>query len=135
MARVALAGSAYFAAVFVAAFAFGAVRTFWLEPLVGETWAVAAEAPLLVAAMYFAARFVVPRTRPPTSAGALLSVGLFGLVLQQMAEFALVMAAGETVQSHLAYLTTIAGLIYLSTLCVFVVLPLVLWRGQAWEKE
>ena len=46
MARVALAGSAYFAAVFVAAFAFGAVRTFWLEPLVGETWAVAAEAPL-----------------------------------------------------------------------------------------
>lgn len=135
MARVLLAGSAYFAVVFAAAFAFGAVRTFWVEPRVGETWAVAAEAPLLVAVMYLAARFVMSRLRPPTGAGALLGVGLFGLLLQQLAEFALVIAAGETVQSHLAYLTTAAGMIYLSALCVFVLLPLVMWRGRVWEKE
>lgn len=132
MWRALLAGGAYFASVFVAAFAFGAVRTFFLEPRIGETLAVATETPFLVAAMYLSARHIVPRFRPPTNAGALLGVGAFGLALQQVAEFGLVMAAGETVQSYLAYLTTIAGGIYLAALAVFLILPLVLWRGRVW---
>lgn len=132
MSRVLFAGGAYFGSVFVAAFALGMVRTFWLEPNLGETWAVAVEAPFLVGAMYLSARHVVPRLRPPTSASALLGVGVFGLLLQQIAEFSLVAAAGETVQSYLVYLTTLAGMIYLATLCVFVVLPLLLWRGRSW---
>lgn len=132
MWRVLLAGGAYFASVFVAAFAFGAVRTFLIEPRIGETLAVATEAPFLVAAMYLSARHIVPRFRPLTNAGALLGVGAFGLVLQQVAEFGLVMAAGETLQSHLAYLTTAAGGIYLAALVVFLILPFVLWRGRVW---
>jgi hypothetical protein len=132
MRRVLLTGAAYFASVFVAAFALGAVRTFLVEPRVGEIWAVALEAPFLVGAMYLSARFMIPRLRPPSSAAALLAVGLFGLLLQQAAEMALIFAAGETLQSHLAYLTTIAGMIYLATLCVFVILPLALWRGRTW---
>lgn len=132
MSRVLLAGAAYFASVFVAAFALGAIRTFLLEPRLGETLAVAIEAPFLIGAMFLSARHVIPRLRPPTSVGALLGVGLFALLLQQVAEFGLVIAAGETVQSHLAYLITIAGMIYLAALCVFVVLPLLMWRGRSW---
>lgn len=132
MSRVLLTGAAYFASVFAAAFALGAVRTFWLEPRLGETWAVAAEAPFLITAMYLSARFVVPRLRPPTSVLALLGVGGFALALQQIAEFALVIGAGESVQSHLAYLTTAAGMIYIGALVLFVMLPLLLWRRRAW---
>jgi len=132
MLRMLSAGAAYFAAVFVAAFALGAVRTFWLTPHLGETWAVATEAPLLVGAMYLAARYVLPLPRPPTSPAALLAIGLFALALQQVAEFGLILAAGETVQSHFDYLRTAPGFIYLGTLCLFMALPLMLWRGRLW---
>lgn len=126
--RTLVAGAAYFAMVFAIAFALGAVRTFWLEPAIGETWAVACETPFLIAAMFFAAR-TLPRflkfSRTPAS---LLGIGLFGLLLQQMAEFGLVMAASESVSEHIAYLGTPAGSIYLSALVAFVLMPLLVLR-------
>lgn len=126
--RVVFAALIYFAAVFVAAFAFGTVRTLLLEPRIGETLAVACEAPFLVLVIYLAARHVVPRANPPRTAIALVVVGLVGLLFQQIAEFALVLFAGETVASHIAYLGTPAGMIYLTILAVFVAMPFLLLR-------
>lgn len=126
--RAVSAAVIYFLIVFAAAFAFGAVRTLWLEPVIGETWAVACEVPLLIVVMVFAARFVVRRAPAPWSALALLGVGTLGLVLQQVAEFVLVLASGETVASHIAYLQTPAGLIYLAALAAFLFMPLAVGR-------
>ncbi|GAM98069.1 hypothetical protein U91I_01699 [alpha proteobacterium U9-1i] len=120
------AGASYFAIVFVVAFALGTVRTLWLEPALGEMWAVACETPLLVAAMFFAARWLVPRFNAP-SPPRWLGVGLIGFALQQIAEIALVLASGETLAMHAAYLRTPAGMIYLSALAVFVMMPLLVW--------
>ncbi len=128
--RVLSAGAFYFAVTFVAAFAFGTLRTLVLEPRLGETWAVACEAPFLLAVMIVAARIVVPRVKPSTESAALLGVGAVGLVLQEIAELALIYASGETVADHIAYLQTPAGMIYLAMLVVFLLTPLVLFRGK-----
>ena len=124
--QVLIAGALYFALVFVAAFALGAVRTFWAEPALGETAAVALEAPFLLTAIVLAARFILRRIAVPRTSAHLLGVGAFGLVLQQGAEMALVAAAGETLAQHLAYLQTPAGMIYLGVLLAFLVTPLLL---------
>jgi len=121
--RTVLSSVLYFALVFAAAFALGTVRTFWLEPALGETWAVACEVPILITVMLFAARFVVGRMKPAPKVSHTLTVGIIGLVLQQIAELALVLASGETLASHLAYLQTPAGLIYLAALLVFLLMP------------
>lgn len=128
MLRVAAAGALYFVSVFVVAFALGTVRTLVLEPALGELWAVACEAPLLAFAMFAAAKWVAPRAKPPRQPIALLGVGLIGLVFQQMAEVLLVLAAGETIASHLAYLGTTAGRIYLALLGLFLLMPLLVLR-------
>jgi hypothetical protein len=128
MARVLFAGAAYFAIVFVFAFAFGTIRTLLVEPRWGETWAVAAEIPLLIAVIVLAARWAVRRFRPFQHWSQLLCVGAFALVLQQGAEFALVFASGESAAEHIAYLGTLAGRLYLSALVVFIFAPLAVWR-------
>jgi hypothetical protein len=120
------AGASYFAIVFVIAFALGTVRTLLLEPRLGETVAVACEIPFLVTAMFFASRWIVPRFKAP-SVARLLFVGLIGLALQQIAEIALVLASGETLAAHGAYLRTIAGMLYLSALAAFVIMPNLAW--------
>lgn len=123
------AGATYFAIVFVVAFALGTARTLLLEPRLGETLAVACEIPFLVAAMVFVARWIVPRLKA-AGVARLLFVGLIGLALQQIAEIALVLASGETLASHAAYLRTSAGMLYLSALAAFVVMPNVVWLAR-----
>jgi hypothetical protein len=123
------AGASYFAIVFVIAFALGTVRTLALEPRLGETLAVACEIPLLVTAMFFASRWILPRLSAPSTA-RLLYVGIIGLALQQIAELALVLASGETLAEHGAYLRTPAGMLYLSALAAFVIMPNVVWRTR-----
>jgi len=118
-----IGGALYFALVFVAAFALGAVRTFWVTPALGETAAVAAEAPFFVGAAYFAARFTLRRIAVARTAPSLFAMSAFGLVLQQAAELMLVLRAGETLTQHAAYLSTPAGMIYVALLVIFFVMP------------
>lgn len=72
--------------------------------------------------------YVVPRVRPPRTPAALASIGFGALVLQEVAELGLLLVAGETLSMHIAYLSTPAGMIYLATLAVFVLLPSFLLR-------
>lgn len=55
------AGAVYFAFVFAAGFALGAVRTLWLETALGAVAAVAVELPVILAASWFAARWITAR--------------------------------------------------------------------------
>lgn len=124
--RILAAGFLYFAIVFVFAFAFGTVRTLVLAPAIGELLAVLCEAPLLIAVIAFAAPQAQRWARLEPNTGALLAMGATGLLFQQAAEVALVLAGGERLSDHLAYLRTAPGLVYLALLGVFLVMPLIL---------
>ena len=130
MRKVALAGAFYFAILFSIAFALGAVRTLLLESWLGETWAVACEAPFLILAMIFAARRAL-RMLASRSDAALLGVGVVAVVLQQIAEFTVALAGGESIAQRFAYFATAAGWIYLGALAVFLFMPLFLGRKQS----
>lgn len=132
--QVLIGGALYFALVFVAAFALGAVRTFFVAPALGETAAVAIEAPFFIAAVIFAARFTLRRIAVPRTAIHLFAMSAFGLLLQQAAEMMLVLRAGQTLAQHGAYLSTPAGMIYLALLATFLVMPWLLrkTKSAAW---
>ena len=99
-------GGLYFAIVFAFAFGFGTVRTLALEPALGKDWAVAIEAPFLVAVMAFAARWM---RRAGLGLWELLGAGVFALVLQQCAEVALVLARGQSLSDYARSFATPAG--------------------------
>lgn len=128
--RIVLLAAAYFGAMFAGAFVLGTVRTLWIEPALGKTWAVACEAPFLIAWMYVSARFVLARFAPKRTTGALLSIGALAAVFQQAAEFGLALLAGQSFGAHLAYLISAPGLIYLAALVVFALMPLLVLRKE-----
>lgn len=135
MLRVLIAGTVYFAMVFVAAFAFGVVRTLLLEPRIGETLAVSVEIPFLIAVMYAAARWVIPKCAVPRGTLALLGVGLIALALQTGAEYLMLRASGESIEEYAHYLQTTPGLIYMTALGIFALLPLAMWRERVRRKR
>jgi hypothetical protein len=115
------AGGLYFAIVFAFAFVFGTVRRFILEPRLGEDMAVAAETPFLIAVMFFSARWITQRI--VLSPAQLVGMGVFALVLQQVAELGLVYSSGQAFGGYLAHFSTPAGMIFLAALIVFALMP------------
>lgn len=122
--RIVLMAAAYFGAMFAGAFVLGTVRTLWIEPALGKTWAVVCETPFLIACMYFSARLVLARMNPARTAASLLAIGVLAAVLQQVAEFALALLSGQSASEHFAYLISAPGLIYIAALVVFALMPL-----------
>lgn len=120
------AGALYFGFVFVFAFGFGVVRTLALEPRLGEAWAVAIETPFLIAAMFAGARLTTARSG--LAAKELLGAGLFALLLQQIAELAMVYASGETAGDYLRHFATVPGMVFLGALIAFALMPLIVGR-------
>lgn len=120
------AASIYFALVFAVGLLAGPVRVMWIEPVLGTTIAVLLETPLLLAAMWFAARLA------PHWAGAsggwlsYLAIGLIALALQQVADLAVGFGLrGMTVPAQLAYFATPPGWIYAFSLAAFALMPLI----------
>ncbi len=75
----------YFALVFGTGFVLGPIRILWLTPRIGVRAAELTELPLMLIAVYFAARFVVRRFHPAPP--ALIPIGLTALAMQ-LAAFA-----------------------------------------------
>src|SRR4029078_11646360 len=73
----------YFAIVFVAGFVFGSVRVWWLVPRLRVRVAELTELPLMLALVFFAARWVNRRLLTSRAHPARLIVGVvaFGLLL------------------------------------------------------
>jgi hypothetical protein len=127
--RVPHAAAAYFAIVFAVGLLLGPVRVIWLEPWLGRAIAVLVEAPVLVAAMWFAARLAPAWVRVEGGWPSFLAIGVVALVLQQIADLAVGFGLrGMTLRDQLAHFTTPAGMIYAATLVAFTLMPLIRMR-------
>lgn len=122
--RVVAGGVLYFVLVFAAGWLIGPIRVLWLEPRVGETAAVAVEAPLMLAAMVSAARFVTGRTGAPDGAVARAAIGLVGFALLMAAEvFLSRVLRGASLHQWLAQFATVPGAIALTLFLLFAAMP------------
>jgi hypothetical protein len=118
------AAAFYFLIVFGVGFAFGPIRIVWLEPRLGEAVATLCEAPLLLCAMWLAARWLARALGLRPNIASLTIMGVGALLLQQFADFAVgVVLRGITPAQQLARLSTPAGSIYVALLLAFVAMP------------
>jgi hypothetical protein len=117
----------YFSIVFGAGFVLGPARAMWLEPAFGPTLAVMCEMPFLIIAMALAARWVLARFAANTHQAGALTIGVSAALLVLGADFTVgLLLRSMNGQQQLAYLTTPAGLLYVSLLAVFALMPLMM---------
>jgi hypothetical protein len=135
--RILTSACLYFTAVFGVGFLLGPVRVLWLEPLLGKTAAVAAEAPFLVAAMIFAARQAPKWTGLSKTIGSLAAMGIVALALLEVADLAVAIGVrGMSVREQAATFVTPEGLIYLALVLLFAAMPvLVNCRNPAGSRN
>jgi len=127
------AAALYFCMVFLVGALLGPLRVLWLEPWAGPTIAVLCEAPLLILAMNFAAKWAPAWAHLDGGWLSFLAMGILALVLQQVADLAVGFGLrGMTFDSQLRYFETPPGLIYAFCLVVFALMPLIAhWRRKA----
>jgi hypothetical protein len=127
--RVLLAALAYFALVFGAGFALGAIRTLWVVPAIGVRAAELLETPFMVAISFLAARWIVRRLSVPAAAGARLGMGALALVLLLGAEFGFVLSLrGMTLEEYFATRDPVSGTAYYLALLAYAAFPLCVAR-------
>ena len=118
------AALAYFAIVFAVGFLCGPIRMLMLEPMFGATAAVLLEAPILLMAMLYAARFVPRWLQLKPTAMAHLSMGVGALVLVLLADFGVGVSLRElTPGAFVAQFATPAGRVYAALLLAFAFIP------------
>lgn len=118
------AGLAYFALVFGAGFALGALRVTFLVPRLGERVAELGEMPLMFVVILVAARFVTRRFAVPPSTPARLGTGLLALVLLLAAELMLTVALQDrSLVDYVASRDPVSGSVYLAMLVLFALMP------------
>jgi hypothetical protein len=132
MTRALAAAALYFAIVFAVGFILGPVRVLLLEPMVGNTFAVVIEAPFLLAAIVWAARYVSRRMELSLMQSHLLIMGCGAAVLVLLADFAIGLPLrGITIADQLNYLSAPAGRLYLVLVAIFALAPVVIARHRA----
>ena len=129
--RVVTAAVVYFALVLAVGLVFGPARVFWLEPWLGPALAVLCEAPFLIAAMMFSARFASLLAGLGGRWPARLSMGVLALIMQQVADLSIGFGLrGVTLQQQLDYFQTLPGYIYVGMLTLFAAVPLLARGGS-----
>jgi hypothetical protein len=114
----------YFALVFGAGFLLGSIRVPFLVPRLGERTAELLEAPVMLAVIFFASRFVVRRFALSSSARRSIVVGLWALALLLVAELLLAVALqGRSVADYVSSRDPIAGGVYVVSLVLFGLMP------------
>jgi len=125
------AGALYCAILFAVGMLLGPIRIMLVSPRGGEAIGVAVEAPFLLVAMVFAARWVAAHFALPATAGARLGMGAVALALQQLGDLGVAfLLRGMSWQGYLAGFTGLRGAIYIALLVLFLLMPLLLARGQ-----
>lgn len=118
------AALAYFAIVFTVGFLCGPIRILMLEPMFGATAAVLFEAPILLMAMLYAARFVPRRLRLTPTSAAHLGMGLGALVLVLLADLGVgLLVRHLSLGEIIGNFGTPAGRIYAALLLLFALMP------------
>jgi hypothetical protein len=116
-------GLAYFGLVFAVGFFLGVPRVLYLEPQFGARLAELMEAPVMLVAIFFSARFVT-RRYPAFRSRDLLVSGVFALLLMLAVEFTVVLyLRGLNISQYLAEKDPIAGTVYICMLVMFATMP------------
>jgi hypothetical protein len=134
--RVLKAAALYFLVVFTVGFALGIVRVLWAAPRFGERAAELAEMPLMLAAMFAAAGWVVRRFAIPHAPSASVGVGLIALGFLLSAELTVVLGLrGLTFSEYVATRDPVSGAVYCLMLVVFAVMPWLVARRRSTPRR
>jgi hypothetical protein len=121
----------YFGIVFFVGFALGAMRVTWLLPQVGERSAELLEAPLMLVAIFYSARFITRRF-PASSQLGLIASGVLALLVLLFVEFAVVLGLrGLSISQYFAQRDPIAESVYVVMLVLFAAMPWIVGRKRS----
>lgn len=118
-------GLLYALVVFFVGFCLGTIRVLFVVPIIGVRWAEILEAPLMIVVSFFAARYLL-NLRGPFSRSQSFVIGLVALVFMAAAEISFVLAQGFSMSEYVASRDPISGIVYLFSLGVFALMPLIL---------
>ncbi len=119
------AGFIYFAIVFAAGFALGAVRTLWLAPALGEAAATLLELPVILSLSWLACLALLRRMKVNARASDRFVMGATAFALLIGAEIALGLGPmSRSFGEQLGAMTSTAGLIGLAGQILFAAFPL-----------
>jgi len=128
---VLIRGAVYFGLVFGVGFVLGTIRVLLLVPRFGERTAELFEAPLMLAAVYIAARFITYRF-PAFRRVDYLYSGVVALILLVGVEFSVVLGLrGLSLSEYFAERDPIAGAVYVVMLMIFAVMPWLVGNRRA----
>ena len=118
------AGIVYFALVLGFGFVLGMFRVPFLVPRIGERWAELAEMPIMAAAIFFSAGYILRRFPEIKLPGQSLVVGFLALALAVCAELGLaVVLQTQTLAEYLGSRDKVSGSVYLVMLVAFALMP------------
>ena len=128
--QLVVAAVLYFGLTYLAGFAFGSLRELLIVPRIGQLAATAIETPMMLAASYFAARFVIGRfdQRPAMRGRAIIGMLAFGLLMVAEIIFA-GLIRGWSFEQWLSHMKTAEGAISLVLFVLFGLFPLVVRRA------
>ena len=129
MKRALIAASGYFVALFALGFVLGTIRVIFVAPRFGELVATIAEAPLMLAAAYFACCWAIRRWQvPPATAIRLAMVPWFLALLFAFEALFGATLFGRSIAEQWISLTSPAGLVGISAQVIAALLPLVVGK-------
>lgn len=122
---------AYFALVFGAGFVLGTVRVLWVAPQIGVRAAELAEAPIMLAVVFFAARWITKFFASGSSWRQRLVVGVIALGCLLAVEFTVVIwLQGISIRESLASRDPVSGAVYALSLILFALMPALVGRAR-----
>ena len=122
----------YFGLVLGTGFVLGVLRVPLLVPRIGERWAELAEMPLMAAAVFLFAGYVLRRFPEIRLPGQALVVGFLALALSVCAELGLAVALqSQPLGEYLGGRDKVSGSVYLLLLLVFALMPRLRLRNHA----
>lgn len=124
MLKTVYAGLLYFILVLGTGFVLGVFRVLFVVSRIGERWAELMEMPLMAAAIFFSAGYILrhfPEINFPRES---LTVGFLALALTVGAELGLAVALqSQSLAEYLGSRDKVSGLVYLVMLIVFALMP------------
>ncbi len=129
--KVLRAAIAYFAIVFGAGFTLGALRVFFIVPMIGDRVAELIELPVMLVVVVVAARWVTRRLAVPVDAPTRLAMGGIALGLMLAFEFTVVLKLrGMTLRSYIDGFDPVAGSAYYAAQVAMGLMPWILARRE-----
>jgi len=133
---VVIAGSVYFALVFLAGFVLGTLRTLVLAPLLGEMAAVVVEIPAMLAIAWLACGFAIRQLAVPAGFAPRLAMGGIAFLLLMAAEMVLAwILFARPPAEHLASYARPEALVGLAAQIAFGLFPLARLRGAGSARD